>query len=83
LTEEIGVMDEPRRHCSENSAAASSTVSEESPVAAWRAAKGAPDYREEAARQAASAAHADVEDRVMEWIEGVGAAHQTCRHARA
>jgi hypothetical protein len=42
-------------------------------VAAWRAAKSDPNYRDEAARQAASAAHADVEDRVMEWIEGVAA----------
>ena len=42
-------------------------------VAAWRAAKSDPAYRREAASQAASAAFADVEDRVMEWTDGVAA----------
>jgi hypothetical protein len=66
-------MDEPRGRRGEEHSAEVSGSSESSVVAAWRASKAAPDYREEAARQAASAAHADVEDRVMEWIEGVAA----------
>ena len=42
-------------------------------ITAWRAAKSDPSYPNEAASQAASAAFADVEDRVMEWMEGVAA----------
>jgi hypothetical protein len=63
-------MDEPGNRRNEERSA---DASESSALAAWRAAKTAPDYPAEAARQAASAAHADVEDRVMEWIEGVAA----------
>ena len=66
-------MEEPRGRRTEERSANVPTDYERSLIAAWRAAKGAPDYNEEAARQAASAAHADVEDRVMEWVEGVAA----------
>lgn len=62
-------MDEPRRHRMDDRRTESSVGV--GPVAAWRAAKSDPDYPQEAARQAASAAFADVEDRVMEWIDGV------------
>lgn len=66
-------MDEPRSRPTEDRSADVPTGHDLSVVAAWRAAKSAPNYRDEAMRQAASAAHADVEDRVMEWIEGVAA----------
>ncbi len=66
-------MDEPRGRRTEERAAEVPADHELNLVAAWRAAKSAANYREEAGRQAASAAHADVEDRVMEWIEGVSA----------
>jgi hypothetical protein len=66
-------MDEPRRRRTEERANDGPVDPEISLIAAWRAAKSAPNYREEAARQATSAASADVEDRVMEWIEGVAA----------
>jgi hypothetical protein len=66
-------MDDPRSTRPDHRSANTPTGDESSLVAAWLQAKRAPNYREEAARQAASAAHADVEDRVMEWIEGVAA----------
>ncbi|MDY8109809.1 hypothetical protein U0C82_11735 [Fulvimarina sp. 2208YS6-2-32] len=44
-----------------------------STVAQWRAAKHAASYLETADHQARSAAQADVEDRVMEWCEGIAA----------
>jgi hypothetical protein len=43
------------------------------PVEVWVPDRGNPEYLAEAKRQARSAAHADVEDRVMEWIEAVSA----------
>ncbi|WAP67075.1 hypothetical protein [Jiella pelagia] len=61
-------MDDPR-----NQNSRSDDVGNISTVAAWRAAKADPNYRQEADRQARSAAHADVEDRVMEWCEGIAA----------
>lgn len=65
-------MDEPRNYQTDERSTEIPADVENSVIAAWRAARTAPNCREEAARQAASAAHADVEDRVMEWIEGVG-----------
>ncbi len=41
------------------------------PIEAWVRDPSDESYRAEADRQAKSAAHADVEDRVMEWIEAV------------
>lgn len=66
-------MNEPRRLGAHDRMGGESAESGADLLAAWRAARTAPDYPEEAARQAASAAHADVEDRVMDWIEGVAA----------
>jgi hypothetical protein len=43
------------------------------PVEVWVRDISSVEYREEAHRQAQSAAHADVEDRVMEWVEAVSA----------
>jgi hypothetical protein len=61
-------MDEPRRP--EPEARDTGNISS---VEAWRAAKSDPNYLAQAAHQAASAAAADVEDRVMEWCEGIAA----------
>jgi hypothetical protein len=61
-------MDEPRRRAPDTN-----DPGNISSVSAWRAAKSDPHYLEEAARQAASAASADVEDRVMEWCDEVAA----------
>lgn len=43
------------------------------PIEVWIRDPADESYRAEARRQAASAASADVEDRVMEWIEAVSA----------
>jgi hypothetical protein len=43
------------------------------PVEVWVRDVANEAYKAEAHRQAQSAAHADVEDRVMEWIEAVSA----------
>ena len=43
------------------------------PVEVWVPDLSSPAYLAEAKRQARSAAHADVEDRIMEWIEAVSA----------
>lgn len=66
-------MDEPSHHRTDHSQALEAGATAVSVVAAWRAVKSDPNYREIAARQAASAASADVEDRVMEWVEGIAA----------
>lgn len=66
-------MDERRNHHARDENNGPFASSSADLIAAWRAAKSAPDYAAEAARQAESAAFADVEDRVMEWVEGVGA----------
>ena len=43
------------------------------PIEVWVRDVSSDEYRAEAHRQARSAAHADVEDRVMEWVEAVSA----------
>lgn len=43
------------------------------PIEVWVRDVASEDYKAEAYRQARSAAHADMEDRVMEWIEAVSA----------
>lgn len=43
------------------------------PVEVWVRDESDPAFLEEAARQSRSAAHADTEDRVMDWIEAASA----------
>jgi hypothetical protein len=41
------------------------------PIEVWLPDMSSAEYRAEADRQAKAAAAADVEDRVMDWVEGV------------